>query len=245
MEKAVNRLLVVTAVLAVAFAAIAYSFRGAQHGEAAAEDRLVPFCEYIEVDILRLDVTVIPYDGEKIRVNYCNDTPLDISIGDNSLTITESDRFVISVFAGESEHFGLYLYLPREIYREIEIFTGSGKVRVGGVDSEKVTVITGSGDVQCEDTRSLTCILTGTGNAVLDFDYVIPESSVQTRSGNAQILFPQGSSVALDFETVDGECVTDLISGRVFGSYLYSFNGGGTLIHAATESGTLTVSEHG
>lgn len=55
--------------------------------------------------------------------------------------------------------------------------------------------------------------------------------------------FPKGSSVALDFETDIGELRTDLISGSFPGSYMYSFNGGGKLIHASLESGILTVRE--
>ena len=66
---------------------------------------------------------------------------------------------------------------------------------------------------------------------------------MQSRTGSAEIIFPKGSSVALDFETNTGELKTDLISGSFPGSYMYSFNGGGNLIHASLESGVLTVRE--
>lgn len=84
---------------------------------------------------------------------------------------------------------------------------------------------------------------TASGNILLDFYSVITGSAVQSRTGNAEIVFPKGSSVALDFETDIGELRTDLISGSFPGSYMYSFNGGGKLIHASLESGILTVRE--
>ena len=114
---------------------------------------------------------------------------------------------------------------------------------LGDVDSEKITTVTNSGDITSENTRSLCSFSTASGNILLDFYSVITGSAVQSRTGNAEIVFPKGSSVALDFETDIGELRTDLISGSFPGSYMYSFNGGGKLIHASLESGILTVRE--
>ncbi len=200
-------------------------------------------CEYISIDLLKTDVTIIPYDEERIRFVYRNDVPLTAEIGDNSLTITESSEFVISLFSEDASDYGMYLYLPREYYRDILIYTASGNVALGDVDSEKITVVTNSGAVTSENTRSLCSFATGSGNIYLDFYTVIAGSSIQSRTGNAQIVFPKGSSVALDFETDTGEMKTDLISGSFPGSYMYSFSGGGKLIHATLETGVLTVSE--
>ena len=242
MGKVIDRLMLVCAVLAVVFASIAYHYRGAEHDTAKSETREFPLCNYIDIELLRLDAIIMPYDEPEIKVSYRNEVPLDFFLGDNRLTIQESDEFIISLM-GDEESYGLYVYLPREIYRDITVYTGSGDVTVGGVDSEKVTVVTNSGDVLCEGTRSLTYIVTGSGKATLDFYSVIPESMIQTRSGDAEILFPKGSSVALDFETESGRCVAGMMSGEIEGSYMYSFNGGENLIHASVASGTLSVNE--
>ena len=132
---------------------------------------------------------------------------------------------MVSLFANEHESYGMYLYLPREYYRDILIYTVSGDVTLGDVDSEKITTVTNSGDITSENTRSLCSFSTASGNILLDFYSVIT------------------GSVALDFETDIGELRTDLISGSFPGSYMYSFNGGGKLIHASLESGILTVRE--
>lgn len=245
MEKAVNRLLVVFAVLAAVFGAGAYHFRNAPHGTAYEEELELAVCEYIDIDVLRLDVSVFPYEGEKILVKYANDLPLKFSVGDNSLTISESDEFVITLFAQDSARFGMSVYLPCEIYRAVTIYTGSGDVKLGALDAQRIDVTTGSGNITSTDTRSLVYLSSGSGDISLDFMSVIAESSIVTRSGNAQLFFPADSSVALDFETETGECKSDLFAGRAIGSYMYSINGGQDLIHATLEKGTLTVSGKG
>lgn len=243
MRRAVFRWLIITGILAVAFTALAVMIPGRSLGSARGGDDEYPLCEYIRVDLLKTPVTVIPYDGAKIRCEWQNDVPLTAELGDNLLTITESSEFVISLFAGDTGGYGLRLYLPREYYRDIVIYTATGNVNLGDVDSDHITVVTNSGAIVSENTRSLCSLATGSGNIMLDFYSVIAGSTVQSRTGSAEIIFPKGSSVALDFETNTGELKTDLISGSFPGSYMYSFNGGGNLIHASLESGVLTVRE--
>lgn len=239
----VNHWLVITGILAAVFAAAAFLFQGQSLGTAKEGDEYFPLCEYISIDLLKTDVAIIPWEEDEIRFTYRSGVPLDVEVGDNSLTITESTEFVISLFAGDAEDYGVYLYLPREYYRDILIYTVSGDVILGDVDSEKITVVTNSGRITSEETRSLCSLTTGSGDILLDFYSVIPGSSVQSRTGNAEIVFPKGSSVTLDFETKTGEFHTELISGTLSGSYKYSFNGGAKQLHAALETGVLTVSE--
>ncbi len=223
--------------------ALAFLFPGESLGSVKSGSKSFPLCEYINIDLLKTNVELIPWENDSIRMEYQNDVPLTAEIGDNSLNISESSEFVISLFAEKSSERYMKLYLPREYYRDILIYTVSGSVELGAVDSEKLTVVTNSGDIVSENTRSLSSFTTASGNIVLGFYRVIPGSSILSRSGNAEISFPKGSSVALDFETDTGVMSTDLIRGNYAGSYMYSFNGGGALIHASLEKGVLTVLE--
>lgn len=238
-----NRWLIITGLLAVIAAAALFLFPGDSLGSAKQGDERFPLCEYISIDLLKTDVEIIPWEEDEIRLSWRNDVPLTAEVGDNSLTITESSEFVISLFAGDASDYGMYLYLPREYYRNILIYTSSGDVTLGNVDSEKITVVTNSGNIRSEDTRSLCSLSTGSGDILLDFYSVITGSSIQSRTGSAELVFPRGSSVALDFETDIGELKTDLISGSFPGSHMYSFSGGAHLIHASLEQGILTVRE--
>lgn len=241
MEKIVNRLLGVTFVLALLFGAGAYMFRNSEHDTIAEGEREFDLCEYIDVDLQRLDVTVIPYDGEELRVKYKNDLPLLFELGDNKLSITESTEFVVSLFAGQESEFGLYLYLPKVSFRDVKINTGQGTVRIGRVDCGKLSVLTESGDILCDDMVSLCRLTTSSGHISVDFEYVVDGCEILSRRGNVDMTLPPESSVAVDFRTDTGECETDLWSGKVRGSYVYSFNGGSRSIAATVERGVLTI----
>lgn len=241
MEKIVNKMLAVTFVCAALFGLTAYLLRNTDHDIIAQDEREFEMYEYIDIDLQRLDVTVIPYDGEGIRVTYRNDLPLVFELGDNRLSITESTDFVVSLFAGRESEFGLYLYLPRRSFRDIRIITGLGDVKIGRVDSSELTVLTESGDILCEDMVSLGRLTTTSGYINVNFEYVIPETEILSRRGDVDISLPPESSVSVDFQTDTGECHTDLLSGQVYGSRVYSFNGGDIHITAAVERGILTI----
>ena len=243
MSRALDRWMIITAVIAVAFAMCAFFFRSESPSTALSEERIVPFCEYIEINVLQLDITIIPTDEEDIRISYKSEVPLTFDVGDNSLYISESDEFVISLFAGSGEDFGLRLYLPQRIYREVVVYSTSGSVSMRSINSEKVTVVTNSGDITAEDTRSLVDLISGTGDVTLDYGVIIPESSVQLCKGNAKVMIPEGTPISVDFETESGMLTSDMISGSYAGSYVYSFNGGEKLIHASLDSGVLTIKE--
>lgn len=243
MERVVNRLLIVTAAVALLFGGLAFLFRNSEHDSLSKADVTLPLCEYIDIELLRLDVTVLPTDADEIRVTYIDDVPINITTEYNKITISESDDFVISLFSGTRSDLGLYVYLPREIYRSVRISTGSGDVNVGRVDSELLSVATDSGDILWENACCLGNISSSTGNARIVFDTVVTETTVMLRRGDAEIILPEKSSTSLDFQTDTGECVTDLVSGEIYGSFVYSFNGGSRVIHASIDEGTLTVSE--
>lgn len=241
MKKVINRLLVFTLVCGIFFGAMAFLFRNAKHDSISSGDKTFPLCEYIDVSLSRLPVTIVPYEGEEIRVTYQNDLPLDFELGDNKLTITESSRFVISLFAGHKADFSLNMYLPRHVYREISVYTGSGSLEMGRIDGEKLDLTTESGDITCTDVIALTSITTTSGYISANFENIVSGSTIFSRKGDAAAAFPEGSSVAVDFETDSGACVTDLWNGDTHGSRVYSSNGGENTVKAVFEQGTLTL----
>lgn len=240
MDRILNRCILITALLGAVFAAAAFFFKGESNAAASAAEYLPRF-EYIDIDLLRLDVMVIPCDELKITLEYTNDIPLDIEYGDNRLSISESDRFVISLFSGSSENFCLKVYLPREIYRELNIYTASGDIFVGGVDAMKLTAVSGSGNITSVDTCSLASFITDYGDISVDFAYIIPDTVIQSRKGSGRLTLPHGSSVSIEFDTISGSIGGSALGGRCEGSGTYGFNGGRNLIQCAFESGELTA----
>lgn len=243
MEKKINKFLVLSLVLGVLFGAAAYMFRNSPHASEAGGEFTFPKLEYLDIDLQRLDVELIPYDGEEITVEYKNDRPLDMEIGDNTLTITESDAFIVSLFAGKRSEFGVKIYLPRARYRDITIYTATGGINIRGVACQKLSAVTESGDISVDEMDYLASLVTTSGSIRADITDVVKDTDILNRSGDIEITLPPESSFAIDFMTKDGECRTDMISGQIYGDYLYAFNGGKRRISVTAEHGTFVFNE--
>lgn len=243
MSKTINKWLIVTAAGAVIFAALTFLFRNSEHDSLASGDRLCGFCEYIKVDLLRLNVWITPYDGDEIRVVYKNDLPIDIEFGDNSITISESDRFVISLFTRTSEELGLWLYLPEKHYREISVYTGQGSISVDKTDCGLFRLITEAGDITCKELSSQANVTTSTGFISLDIAELTTNISLTSRRANARVALSKSASAAIDFETKTGECYCEITKTRLDSSGVFGINGGERTIFAELPEGELVIVE--
>ena len=243
MEKKINKFLVISLVLGVLFGGVAFLFRNSPHASEAGGEFTFPLLEYLDIDLQRLGVELILYDEEEITVEYKNDRPLDMEIGDNTLSITESSDFIVSLFAGKRSEFGVKLYLPRTRYREITLYTATGEINVYGIECQKLSAVTESGDINVEGMGYLASLVTTSGNIRADITDVVKDTDILNRSGDIELTLPPESSVAIDFMTKDGECKTDMISGQIYGDYLYAFNGGRRQISVTAEHGTLIFNE--
>ncbi len=243
MEKAVNRWIFITAAGAVIFALAAFFLRSEAAEVGQRGDYTLPVYDYIEIDMLKANVTIKQHKEEYIKFSFINDVPLEVDLGDNSLKIKESEKFVLSIFAGDRSEFGLVLTLPEKVYRSIEITTASGAVKLSGIKSERTRVVTGSGNIIADNIDSLYLLTTNSGNITMDFNEIVEGCSATARTGDVEFIIPSGGSAAVDFETDGGKMISDFAQGEINGSYLYGINGGETLIHASLESGTLFVSE--
>ena len=243
MEKKINKFLVVSLILGVLFGGAAYFFRNAPHASEAGGEFTFPPLEYLDIDLQKLGVELIPYDGEDIVVDYKNDRPLDMEVGDNTLTITESDDFIVSLFAGKRSEFGVKIYLPSKKYRDITIYTATGAIDIFGIECQKLSAVTESGDITVSDMCYLASLVTTDGNISADVTDVVNNTDILNRSGDIELSLPPESSVAIDFRTKDGECLTDMVSGQIYGDYFYAFNGGRRQISVTAEHGTFVFNE--
>lgn len=243
MEKKINKLLIVSLILAAVFGGAAFLFKDFPHESGAEEKLSFPIQEYLSIDVQRLDVSLVPYDETEIRVEYRNDRPLEFELGDNELIITENVKFAVSLFAGDRSEFGVRIYLPKTAYRDISIYTGTGSVSVGNISCKKLSAVTETGDITVESMRYLSSLTTTSGKIIANIDRIVQDTGFLNRDGDIELVLPSESSVAIDFKTTDGECKTDLISGQISGSYLYAFNGGKRQIDVTAEHGTLIIKE--
>lgn len=243
MERKINKMLVLALILSVVFGLAAFLMRDYPHASEAGGVFTFPIAEYLDIDLQRLDISLIPYDGDELKVEYKNDRPLEFEMGDNELIITEDATFVVSLFAGKRSEFGVKIYLPRVDYREISLFTGTGNADVGRISCQKLSAVTETGDITVDGAECMLSLSTGSGRISTDINKIVHDSDIINRSGDTELILPPKSSVAIDFKTKDGECETDLINGDISGSYFYAFNGGRRQINVTAEHGKLVIKE--
>lgn len=244
MSRTFNRWLIVMGALTLVFGACTWFFRDSKgNAELYEGSNTIGICDHIELSLLKCGAELIPYDGDEIRFEYKSIVPISVMKGDNRIVVEESDEFKLSLLDTKGIDLGFRLYLPEHTYEIITVYTSSGEVRAEGVAAEQLNVITKSGDIDVSGCDGLVRLTSGTGNVRLSFDEITDGSGVEVRSGDAEILLPEGSSVALSYETETGDFRSDMISGSVDGSYMFSFSGGEKLIYADVTAGTLTVSE--
>ena len=244
MGRRFNCWLIVMGALTLVFGVCTWLFRDSRGNADFYEgSNTVEMCDVIELDLLKCSVELIPYDGDEIRFEYRSLVPIVVMKGDNRLVVTESDEFKLSFLTGDETEFGFMLYLPEHVYDSVTVYTSSGSVSANGISADQLNIITKSGNIDVEGCDGLVRLTSGTGDVTLSFDEITEGSGVEVRSGDAEIIIPEGSSVALSYETETGEFKSDMISGSVDGSYMFSFSGGERLIYADVATGTLTVSE--
>ncbi len=244
MNKIINRWLVITAVLSAIFAVCLWHHRDAQGNTEYYEgSNHVEMCEYIELDMLKTNVELIPYNGNDIKFEYKSLVPIEVLLGDNRLVVNESDELKVAFLESEGTQLGFKLYLPKKSYRSMIIYTSSGNVGLSSVKCDAINVTTNSGSIASLDTNSVVHLVSGSGDILLDFNEVIPDCSIENRNGNVEIRFTEDSSVALSYETETGHFRSDLLDANIRGSYMYSFSGGENLITADVSHGILTVNE--
>ncbi len=243
MEKVINRLLIIALLGTICFGALTYKFRNDEHGILAQEELLFEVCDYIEVDVSRMTVTLVPYEGENLKVVYKNDKPLDYEIGDNSISLTESSKLVVSLFTGDESDYMLYLYLPERAYREIKVYTGVGSINAGRIDAQSITVSSNSGDILLDDVISRMNISTISGDVSVDFEMLADGTKIHSRRGNVELCVSSETQFSVDFETKSGYCDCSLSKFAPLGSYTFNFNGGGRNIEAYVEEGALSINE--
>lgn len=243
MEKVINRLLIFALLATICFGVLTYKFRNDEHGILAQEELLFEVCDYIDIDVSRMTVTIVPYDEPYIKAVYKNDKPLDFEIGDNSISLTESSKLVVSLFTGDESDYMLYVYLPERAYREISVYTGVGGINAGRIDAQTITVGSNSGDILFDDAISRMNISTISGEVTVDFEMVADGTEIHSRRGNVNLSVSSEAQFSVDFETKSGNCDCSLSKFAPIGNYTYNFNGGGRSVAAYVEEGTLSINE--
>lgn len=207
--------------LALAFAALTVflQYRDGT-GSVTSETLYFDVVRYVKITTTNLDVDVRYYDGDKIKVEYVNDSPIFTERADeNYLRLVQDDSFTLSLFAMEQLNYRLTLWLPDNDYREIYITSSGGSVYLESTQSEYTEITTKNGSVTIAEASEKLAVNTVSGNVDCNYIAFVTAGTFTSKSGDISITMPEFSGVTLEYVTQSGYFVSDFFSEKYDGRY--------------------------
>lgn len=147
----------------------------------------------IKIGVLAAKLAVTAHDEDFIYAEYDNpsDTPkFSATLQDKKLIFKESMLF--SLFRNPLEEYTLNVFLPKKLFRSVEISTASGGAAVSDVQAEFFTLNTASGDVNAQGSFENIAIKTASGNVTFVNNAESPAKKlkISSASGNVDVTAP-------------------------------------------------------
>lgn len=172
--------------------------------------------KYITVSTTNMDFEIRPWSGDKIKLEYVNDTPMIVRQTDvNYLKLTQDDSFTLSLFTKDVFSYKMTLWLPENDYREMYLTSSSGSITLLETQSEYTEISTRSGAISVDEATEKLKITTYTGNVRLRYIAFANAGTINNNSGKTEVVMPDFSGVKLDFKTVTGFLTSDMFESPV------------------------------
>ena len=142
----------------------------------------------VKVSVLAAKLTVTSHDEDFILTEYDNpsDTPkFSATLMENKLIFKESKLF--SLFKNPLEEYALNVYLPKKLFKSLEICTASGGAEVSGVQSESFILNTASGKIDITGTFGDIRIKSASGDVKFANHAEAPAKSLRISSASGEI----------------------------------------------------------
>lgn len=168
----------------------------------------------IKIGVLAAKLAVTAHDEDFIFAEYDNpsETPkFSATLQDKKLILKESMLF--SLFRNPLEEYTLNVFLPKKLFRSIEINTASGGAAISDVQAEFFTLNTASGDVNAQGAFENIAIKTASGNVTFVNNAESPAKKlkISSASGNIDVTAPAESYT---ISGVSGKTVYNGASGK-------------------------------
>ena len=167
--------------------------------------------KYLTISTTNLDFRLKPYDGDKIKIEYVNDSAVIVEQQDeNYLKLRQDDSFTFTLLAKEQFGYKMTVWLPEHDYRELYLTSSSGSVTVDFTSAEYTEISTRSGDITVKEACEKVAAQTDSGNIYCKYLAFVTAGNFTNNSGETLIYMPDFSGVTLKFETACGQVETDL-----------------------------------
>ena len=180
-------------------------------GSVVKEEFHIGKAKYITISTTNLDVEILPFDGDEIKIGYVNDSAVIIEKQDeNYLKLRQDDSFTFSLLAKEQFGYKMTVWLPQHDYRELYVSSSSGRITLQSTCAEYTELSTRSGEITVHEADGKLKARTDSGNISCNYLAFVTAGNFITESGNVEIRMPEFSGVTLEFETVCGSAESDM-----------------------------------
>lgn len=144
----------------------------------------------LKVCTLSAKLKLTAHDEDFILAEYDNpaETPkFSATLTENKLIFKESKLFSLVMLKNPIDEYSLNVYLPRRLFKSIEICTASGGAEVSGVESEEFILNTASGKIDITGTFGDIKLKSASGNIVFANNPETTAKSLRISSASGDI----------------------------------------------------------
>ena len=142
----------------------------------------------VKVSVLAASLTVTAHDEDFILAEYDNpsDTPkFSATLTENKLIFKESKLF--SLLKNPLEEYALNVYLPKKLFKTLEVCTASGGAQISDVQAESFVLNTASGEINVSGDFADVRIKSASGDVKFANHAEAPAKSLRISSASGDI----------------------------------------------------------
>ena len=199
-----------------------------------------------ELVVITTDVPVsVKYgDTDKVKVSYTGSVPLIFTEKKGTLSMTQDDRFTVTLFSERARDIGVEVTLPHKVYERISLSSSSGSIVSHSLAANTLEFSTKSGDMTLYGIDERVSVRTDSGNVYAQFSSFGGDMSMNAGAGDVTLMMPDDLSVYLEFFTESGSFTSERFDEPYIGKYgdaVVIYNGARHKLGVTTTSGDLYI----
>ena len=183
-------------------------------------------------------------DTETVRVTYTGGVPMIFTEKKGTLSMTQDDKFTVSLFSSKAQDIGVEVVLPHKVYERISLSSSSGSVEALSLGADTLEFGTKSGDLSLYGIDERASVRTDSGNVFAQFSSLSGDMSIKAGAGDVTLVMPDELSVYLEFFTESGSFTSERFDEQYHGKYgdaAVIYNGAKHKLGVSTTSGDLLI----
>ena len=191
-----------------------------------------------------MPVTVRYGDTDRVKVSYTGSVPLIFTEKKGTLSMTQDDKFTVTLFSERAKDIGVEVTLPHKVYERISLSSSSGSIVSHSLAANTLEFSTKSGDMTLYGIDERASVRTDSGKVYAQFSSFGGDMSMNAGAGDVTLVMPDDLSVYLEFFTENGSFTSERFDEPYYGTYgdaVVIYNGARHKLGVTTTSGSLYI----